>query len=738
MAEINDFLSPNAEKQIKAYETTIDKLVKQYGQLDKAIAALNREQAKENKNVKTLTTRQKEAQKLRNGLRSTIAKQEQAESKLNKELIKSKVALQEQTRALKEQAKRDLGIKKRSGLFNSVTKSILASLTVIGALTKAMELVWKEISRTAEFQRKWQQGINATRAAMDVLTGSVKEAVNGNGGFKDFNKRIDEAIARSIELTRALQMLTINQAGLIKKSNELRLVEELYRSVADDATLSFQRRAEANEKAFEAQKKRVNREVELNKEAFDIEVNIQAEQKKQGLQKTTEQLTRLATLRNAYDNSRAERKKIDLQYNKFKRELDLDDFEQELDFIFDVADKRKTANEKIINDERVVFTERKKLFNETTALLDDSFKDQIDLFNEFNDVSIDTNKLLNLNNKESFEYARSLGMSERATNRLLEVIRERIAASSDLLEIQKDLREEETKINTDFAEKTKANGELQLTINQDILKQREEQLLKTLKFEEDETQKSEDRKKAVREKALEEVINLSNLGFDLKQSYLDRELDALQTNYDAQIQAADGNAEKQEALARELAQKQYEINLEQAKAEKTQALFNIAISTAVGVAKALEAGPAGALLAGVNAAAGAIQTALVLAQPLPTPPQFATGTEYSPSTFIAGEKGRELMITKDGQAFLTPNSASLYTGMEGTQILPNAQTESILSSVGMANAGAIDTKQLSDKLDAINDTAKRFPEEIRRLTNPNVTRLGKGSRMSNRANKMRN
>jgi hypothetical protein len=61
-----------------------------------------------------------------------------------------------------------------------------------------------------------------------------------------------------------------------------------------------------------------------------------------------------------------------------------------------------------------------------------------------------------------------------------------------------------------------------------------------------------------------------------------------------------------------------------------------------------------------------------------TIPAFATGTENSPSTFIAGEAGRELMKTKDGR-FMMANQPTLFSGMPGTVVIPNKETEAIMN-----------------------------------------------------------
>lgn len=759
MAEINELLSPKTIKQMEQYQKFIIDTAKEYGVMASSALKLEKVLKKEEKTTTKLNTRQKEAQRLRNGMRSTIAKQEQAESRLNKELIKSKLVLQEQTKQLKEQARQELGLKKRSGLFANMTKSILTAGAAIGLVTGALKLLWKGISRTTEFQVKWERSVAAGKASLDVLTVSLMKI--NRGGFKDFRKRLKESQDAAIELTRRLQILRVEQIALSVSTNKATLIEGLYASVAEDATKSFQKREESRIKAFDFATKRAEKELQVAKQAFEDRMRWDEERKKQGRTITEEELSQTARIKIAYDNAKVERKRVDLQYNKLKRELDLDNFEQELDFIFDVADKRKTANEKIIADETKTFSDRQKLLDETNKLLNDSFDDQINIFNSENKINIDRNKLLKLNNKESFEYARSLGMSERATNRLLEVIRERIAAISDLEEaqksinksIRKSLLDDQKEINKQSIGSAKELQESILNIESEIERELDSQHQKELKnFTETEKNKTEalkeqeEARRFLRQQSFNQGIDLVNNLFTLQSVKRDAELQQINDDYDARIERAEGNEELQERLEKQRAQKTYEIELQQAKAQKNQALFNVLVSTAQGIAQAwassMQFGPAGpaiaATLTGLMVANAAVQTAAIDATPLPSPPQFALGTDYSPSTFIAGEAGRELMFDKSGQAFLTPNKATLYTGMEGTQILPNAQTEAILKATNEHAAGYIDTQQLGNKLDAIN-------EGVRQIKMTNIVDMGRyhektynDNRKVKRLNRLRN
>ncbi|MCP4336243.1 MAG: hypothetical protein GY679_00110, partial [Mycoplasma sp.] len=568
-------------------------------------------------------------------------------------------------------------------------------VAVIAAIVGAVTLLTKAFFNSKKGQEEYAAAIATTKAAWN----SFSDALTSGKGLIHWAKNLGEVTNKAYALSKMIRKLgrdvIIAETGFVAMSREI----EKTKINADDATLSFQKRAQsiillaAQEEFFYKNKH------ELASKAYKTElVRLQTEyngvkdlNKLKKILKT-EDLQRLEELAAATINAEYDKTQSIEDNARRARDLRLDDFEQELDFLLDISDRRKTANEKIIADETLTTKTRQNLLNETKDLLNDSFDDQINLFEIENDLNIDRNKLLTLNNKESFEYARGLGMSERATNRLLEVIRDRISATSDLEEAQKGVnkairaeRAEETSIDESVIEKKKEIGEQGLIINQEQLNIREEQLLKTLRFLEDEEQKSADTRKAIAQQLVSSLQEIGNVAFEFQQQKLNAELDAVRVNYDARIQAAEGDSKKQEALSRELAQKQWEIQVALAKSEKDQALTDIAINTAVATTKALP----NIALAVLIAAAGVAQGILVQSQPLPVAPQFAEGG-ITPDTFIAGEEGQELMKLKDGSMMLTPNHATLYQGMKDTQVIPNAQTKQILGAVNLANSNVID------------------------------------------------
>lgn len=105
------------------------------------------------------------------------------------------------------------------------------------------------------------------------------------------------------------------------------------------------------------------------------------------------------------------------------------------------------------------------------------------------------------------------------------------------------------------------------------------------------------------------------------QQEADAEIAALDEQYAKRIEAAQGNATLQAKLEKELAEKKEKVQKEQAEKSKKFAIVQAVIDTALSVLKALGSAPPpfNFILAGLAAAAGAVQIAVIKSQ------QFASG-----------------------------------------------------------------------------------------------------------------
>lgn len=166
-----------------------------------------------------------------------------------------------------------------------------------------------------------------------------------------------------------------------------------------------------------------------------------------------------------------------------------------------------------------------------------------------------------------------------------------------------------------------------------------------------------------------------------------------QQEKDKKILAIQKQAEFQK---QQIQNKQRANDLKLAKFERAQEAFQIAITTlrAVGEIKAqiaiLLSNPITAWYAPIAAAqipwvigSGLAQEAAVLATPLP---KYRTGTKNAKRGLaLVSEEGPELLISKAGEAFLTPRAPSLIDLMGGEEIISHPKTEQILSRYNLLN-----------------------------------------------------
>jgi hypothetical protein len=170
--------------------------------------------------------------------------------------------------------------------------------------------------------------------------------------------------------------------------------------------------------------------------------------------------------------------------------------------------------------------------------------------------------------------------------------------------------------------------------------------------------------------------------FNLAGTLYDRQLAKLDANYKAEVEAAGDNEELKEKIDEKYNKKRAEVQRKQARMDKLQAIFNIGVSTAQAIMKAYaQLGPiAGTVALPLILALAALQTAAVLAKPIP---QFAKGTASAPGGLsLVGERGSELAINPGGQMWMTGDSPELVNLQRGTRIIPSDETRAILAAAG--------------------------------------------------------
>lgn len=172
------------------------------------------------------------------------------------------------------------------------------------------------------------------------------------------------------------------------------------------------------------------------------------------------------------------------------------------------------------------------------------------------------------------------------------------------------------------------------------------------------------------------LVDLTNAIFDNRIQRIDEDIERSNEYYEGQIEKYEGDAERQKLIREEQEQAREKLEAKKRKEQHKQAVFNkamsvmdIGFSTAMAIMQGYaQLGPvAGSVAAVLIGILGTIQTAAVLATPIP---KYKTGRKGGPEEYaIVGDGGvHEVIEHKDGSAELTPKRDTLVKLLEGDTV----------------------------------------------------------------------
>lgn len=128
-----------------------------------------------------------------------------------------------------------------------------------------------------------------------------------------------------------------------------------------------------------------------------------------------------------------------------------------------------------------------------------------------------------------------------------------------------------------------------------------------------------------------------------------------------------------EAKNKELERQKQEIAHKQAVWHKGVQVAETGIATARGIMEAFQLGPiAGAVMAAVIGAMGAMQVATILATPIPSYAEGTKGNDRHPGgAALVGDAGKHEVIMYSGKAWITPDTPTLVDIPKGAQVFPD-------------------------------------------------------------------
>lgn len=311
--------------------------------------------------------------------------------------------------------------------------------------------VSENVKKQGFWKTAWQEINKAVNPAVAAMEAAEKQTEDGTKSFAEQVKTVKELSKEIIALNDAY--IDIENESLIRIAN-LQAEADLLSIVADDDSKSMAEMIKARNRLMKVEVERAKEAEKLTQERLKVsELEIEKAIELNHLRRTdTGELISVTKegieIEKAYSEVKVqaiqasnEVIRVEAENAQKRRMIELDVFEQRLDLLLDVADRQKTINEQQIADDRLSLSERVDILEQTDKLIQDSFNDQMDLFEADLGVNLDRQKLMNLNNQEIVEYAEGLEMSERATNRLREVIMERRQAVNDLAVAERDLTE---------------------------------------------------------------------------------------------------------------------------------------------------------------------------------------------------------------------------------------------------------------------------------------------------------
>lgn len=259
------------------------------------------------------------------------------------------------------------------------------------------------------------------------------------------------------------------------------------------------------------------------------------------------------------------------------------------------------------------------------------------------------------------------------------------------------------------------------------------------------------------DKTAESIQAIADLlgGFaDLGSAIYDRKIEEIESEQDANDEAYERELERIESLEQkgaisteeaearkraaeektaskeaELAKKKAQLQIQQAKLDKTNNIIQTIMNTAVAIMKAWgQTGAFGAPVAAFIAAQGAIQLATIAAQPIP---KYAKGTDNHPGGLaIVGDGGRREGILTNKDLFATPSIPTLVDLPKGAAVVPDLEQYISVRPLLRSDLGAMaqDAEREGIPFIVNVDTgALELRKEIRILTDE-VRKLSKARR----------
>lgn len=538
--------------------------------------------------------------------------------------------------------------------------SAIPIVAIISGIVLVLAGLYKAFTSTDEGANMFSGALKSVGNVVDVLVdrlwsffkllGSIATfdwdgiKKNGSDAFIGIGSAIKDAATEGYNFIQVMDDIEDRESASLIRAAKLRKEISLLTVASKDVNKTNAERIRLAELAM-------NKSIELN--------NIE----KGFLTERTD-----AEVRNLASKIRGDKLSIESKANQINEWLKLDDTQLES------ALRNSEAFKNFYNENEADFKKLQKArseeINKETELVDETRRLQTSLNSFKKEIADEDKKRKDEAAKKDAEIlkkkAEEVDQDKKNNKTVLDDYRK---LQAEKLVADKKNADDLTKLQTDKLVKYAENKQTEAEIDQKI------------------ADKKKEIAKEVRDAEIELATESVNALFTLADYKLQNQLNQLQIEKDAKLSNETLTQEQRALIEAQYQKKENEIKAKQAKNDKTQAMFNIAINTAVAVSKANPIVP----LMILAASAGALQLALVAAQPIP---KYAKGTKNSASKGIFGEAGRELMFLKSGETLMA-NNATYFEGskFKGAQIVSNPETEKMIKA---AEGTGINSRSMTD------------------------------------------
>lgn len=627
--------------------------------------------------INRLTAANKKLLAERNKLNPAIEKNKLRINEINKEIDRNNTKIKE-NKSLLEKQKDNVG---NYGSAFGKLKNILAGFgLVLGGATIAMKVFHGIIDATQTIGDAFRRKIEEAKASTELFFRAI-----ATGDFSNFISRLKEVVKVAGEYADILDRLgDLNRSLDVEREKENKRLSQL-RLIYADVSKSNKERLDAANEYIDIVGRLSKKGLDYAKEEYDITVKNAATQigvSEEVIKRLAEQYDGIEDLlkQGKEYNALVKKRKI-IEYDLFSgivrttkqsQELKsrLESVSQELINMGDSAKaageiqaKYQSSNDKLLQK---VADSAKKYYQADYAYENDIRRA----------VSARGTVLVSINAENERAAAKIKKLDKDVLNFQI----------SNLNKLNDEKIDNLDNFDKEYLSSLKKQVDAELETSTEKLKIWGDETVKRIELE----KQVSDKRKELHKEIVKDTADLADAILERKISKVEEEFqlenEMLTEKREKELKAAGDDADKKSKIEEKYKKIQLEqekkqqkeigkLKRRQAILDKAVRLFDIITQTAKGIVTYLS-NPVTAPLVPLVIATGAIQSAAVIAQPIP---QFAKGVkDFAGGEAIVGEEGYELIKYPNGQAVLTPNQATKMILPKGSDVITHEESEKIL------------------------------------------------------------